>query len=75
MQQKWIQTSIRKQNIIEEQQPTQTNEKKDEIGRLLVEIAKLEEKYPNSIRGEKGHISRKIKAIKNNISTLKNKNI
>ena len=57
---------------MEEQQPTQKNEKEDLIGTLLVEIAKLEEKYPNSSRGEKGYITKQIKAIKMNIARLKN---
>jgi hypothetical protein len=32
----------------------------------------LEEKYPNSSRGEKGYITKQIKAIKMNIARLKN---
>ena len=57
---------------MEEQQPTPTNEKEDLISTLLVEMAKLEEKYPNSSRGEKGYITKQIKAIKLNITRLKN---
>ena len=58
---------------VEQKQPTHTNKKEDKIATLLVEIAKLEEKYTNFSRGEKGYITKQIKAIKMNIDRLKNK--